>query len=66
MNFDFNVSKNTRITERLTHQLRGDFFNAFNNTNFSGPVSTLNNPNFGRILGAASGRAIQFAMKLIF
>jgi hypothetical protein len=66
LNFDVNLSKNTRLSERLTYQLRADCFNAFNNTNFSTPVSSLNNPDFGRILGAASGRAIQFAMKLIF
>ena len=66
VNFDFNISKNTRMGERFTHQLRAEFFNGFNGTNFTAPVSTLNNPNFGRILAAGSGRSIQFAMKLIF
>jgi hypothetical protein len=66
VNFDINLNKNTKITERLTYQIRADFFNSLNNTNFMSPVSTLNNPNFGRILGAGPGRAIQFAMKLIF
>jgi hypothetical protein len=66
VNFDFNISKNTRLTEGLTYQIRGELFNLFNNTNFNSPVSQLNNPNFGRILGAAPGRAVQFAMKLIF
>lgn len=66
VNFDFNVTKNTRLNERFTHQFRAEFFNILNNTNFSRPVNQLNNPNFGRILGAAPGRQIQFAMKLLF
>jgi hypothetical protein len=66
VNFDFNISKNTRLGERFTHQLRAEFFNALNTPNFGAPVNQLSNPNFGRILGAGSGREIQFAMKLIF
>jgi hypothetical protein len=66
LNFDLNLSKNTRISDHVTHQLRADFFNAFNNTNFNTPISSLNNPNFGVVLGASAGRAIQFAMKVIF
>ena len=66
VNFDFNLTKSTRIGERLTHQFRTEFFNAFNNTNFNNPITALNNPDFGVIRGAASGREIQFAMKLIW
>jgi hypothetical protein len=66
VNFDFNLTKTTRITERLTHQFRTEFFNAFNNTNFNTPITALNSPDFGVIRGAAPGREIQFAMKLIW
>ena len=66
VNFDFSVTKNSKLSERFTHQFRAEFFNIMNNKNFLAPVSTLNNPNFGRILGAAPGRQIQFAMKLIY
>jgi hypothetical protein len=34
--------------------------------NFQAPVTTLNNPNFGRILAANPGRQIQLAMKVIW
>jgi len=64
--FDTYLQKNTRITERLTNQFRAEFFNLLNNTNWSQPVSALNNPNFGRILGAGDARQIQFALKLIW
>jgi hypothetical protein len=66
VNLDFSVLKNSRLNERFTHQFRAEFFNILNNQNFLAPVAALNNPNFGRILGAAAGRQIQFAMKLIF
>jgi hypothetical protein len=41
-NFDFSISKNTALTEKLNMQLRIDFFNIFNHPNFSNPVL----PNF--------------------
>ena len=63
---DTYMQKNTRLSERLTNQFRAEFFNTLNNTNWSQPISALNNPNFGRILGAGDGRQIQFAMKLIW
>jgi hypothetical protein len=66
MNYDLNITKSTRITERFTHEFRAEFFNLFNNTNFNVPATALNDPNFGKILGAAAGREIQFAMKLLW
>jgi hypothetical protein len=66
VNFDFNITKNTHISERFTHQFRAEFFNIFNNTNYNTPNASLNDPNFGRITGAAPGREMQFAMKLLW
>jgi hypothetical protein len=41
VNFDFSVMKNTHLgrSERATLQLRVEFFNLFNNTNFLQPIS---------------------------
>jgi hypothetical protein len=47
-------------------QLRGEFFNAFNQVNFGNPNTTLSSSTFGRITGAGSGRVIQLAAKLIW
>jgi hypothetical protein len=66
VNFDFSITKNTRISDKLTNQFRAEFFNVFNDTNFNPPSASLNDPNFGKILGAAPGREMQFAMKLIW
>ncbi len=41
--FDFSVTKTSHLTERLTMELRADFFNLFNHPNLSNPLM----PNFG-------------------
>jgi outer membrane receptor protein involved in Fe transport len=53
--FNFSVFKDTAISERVTLQLRADFFNLFNHPNFSNPLL----PNFIGDIGApdlATGR----------
>ena len=42
-NWDFSVSKAFRVTERFSAQLRGEFFNILNHTNFGIPGSLLVN-----------------------
>jgi hypothetical protein len=37
-NFDFSVTKDTKLSERFNLQFRADFFNLFNHPNFSNPV----------------------------
>jgi hypothetical protein len=37
-NFDFSLTKTSRLTERVTMELRGDLFNIFNHANFSNPL----------------------------
>jgi len=41
-NFDFALSKNTKVNERVNLELRADFFNIFNHPNFGNPLM----PNF--------------------
>lgn len=53
--FNYSVFKDTNVTERVTLQIRADFFNLFNHPNFSSPLL----PNFIGDIGApdaASGR----------
>ncbi|MGI0134388.1 MAG: hypothetical protein ACREBW_05470, partial [Candidatus Micrarchaeaceae archaeon] len=63
---DLSAYKNFLLTERFRLQLRSDFFNIFNHTNFGLPDATVTNSNFGVINGANSPREIQFALKLSF
>jgi hypothetical protein len=71
-NVDFSVVKFIPITEQQKFEFRTEFFNIFNHTNFSNPVSvkgTASAPNalFGKILTTSTGpRVIQFAVKYNF
>jgi hypothetical protein len=79
---DFNVAKDTKITESKSLQFRAEFFNILNHTNFNYP--TLNafngnpNPANGGLPGSpaptaglitsivGTSRQIQFGLKLLF
>lgn len=66
-NTDLGGFKNFNLTERFRLQFRAEFFNIFNNVNFSTPDSTLGDTNFGSITGTdTSQRQIQFALRLSF
>jgi carboxypeptidase family protein len=69
VNVDFSLVKNTRFRERFEHQLKFEFFNAFNHAQFAAPGNTIGNASAGVISGLAFGataRQIQVAMKLRF
>jgi hypothetical protein len=66
-NLDLGVLKNFTISEGKEVQFRGEFFNIFNNANFSDPNSNLESANFGVITGTRGDpRIIQFALKIYF
>ncbi len=52
--------------EDLRMQLRGEFFNVLNHTEFNDPDVTRNDGNFGGIYGAGDPRIIQLAVKVFF
>jgi hypothetical protein len=63
----FAVLKNTRISERLTHQFRMEILNPLNRVVFGNPVTNFTAANFGQITSTQiDPRNIQFGMKLIF
>jgi hypothetical protein len=75
---DFSISKNTKLGEHLTLQLRAEFFNIINHPNFAGidgelagssaglaeftPDIAASNP----VLGSGGSRHIQLGAKFIF
>jgi hypothetical protein len=65
-NVDFSLFRNFNILEHLRVQVRGEFFNIFNNTNFYNPGSTIGNAGYGVITQAYSPRQAQVALKLMF
>jgi hypothetical protein len=72
-NIDFSVLKNTKLSEKLTLQLRAEAFDLFNHANFGQPGRVVGTASFGRITNtrfptgdSGSSRQIQFAAKLMF
>ncbi len=67
-NTDLGILKGTKMTERVNLQFRAEFFNIFNNVNFSLPNSNISSSQVGRITGVVgdSQRIIQFGLKLTF
>jgi hypothetical protein len=65
-NWDLASIKNLNLGEHLKFQLRGEYFNAFNHTNFSGVDSGLGDANFGQVTSAHEPRRIQIGAKLNF
>jgi hypothetical protein len=70
-NLDLSVMKDTRLSERAVLVIRGDLLNATNTPQFfNGPITDINNPNFGRIAGAMDQsnlpRFLQLSVKLKF
>lgn len=67
-NLDLSVVRFIPIKETVRAELRAEFFNVFNWTNFANPNSNIAVPStFGRITATSSGpRVIQFALKVSF
>jgi hypothetical protein len=67
-NWDISLLKNSKLRERVTVQLRGEFLNAMNRPWFQSPnTDPYNAGNFGRITGEYGyPRRIQLGLKLIY
>jgi hypothetical protein len=63
---DFSILKDFAFKERYKVQFRSEFFNVFNQVNFSPPSTQVNSGEFGRILSAQPGRVIQFGLKFLW
>ncbi len=70
--WDASIFKNMKIGEHVTSQLRAEFFNATNHTNFAqgapvtGLSTSLTSTLYDHILNARDPRQIQLALKLTF
>ena len=66
ISFDLSLFKTFKFSEHSSLQFRLEAFNAFNNTPFGQPGSTVGTPTYGFIQSAGDPRVIQLAAKLRF
>ena len=64
--WDLSAIKNVSFGERAKFQFRGEFFNAFNHTNFDAIGTNADQATFGTVTSAHDPRQIQLGAKLIF
>ena len=64
--FDISVLRAFHIKEKLGMEVRGEFFNALNKTNFDVPGRVLGGAGFGVITGSNSARQVQVGARFSF
>jgi len=62
-NTDFGILKRTAINERFSFDLRFEFFNIFNHTQFTNPGGNINGSQFGVVTNARAPRIGQVGAK---
>jgi hypothetical protein len=61
------LTKRIPITEAKAFEIRGEFFNIFNHTQFSNPGGDISSGNFGEVTGVRTpGRIGQVSAKFIW
>jgi hypothetical protein len=65
-NYDFNLSKRFKATEKISVYLRGEAYNLTNTPYFYGPAVGLGSANFGVISRSSGDRQMQFSLKVLF
>ena len=65
-NWTVGIYKDTKITESTKIELRFEFFNFFNHTQFTTVGGDINSSTFGRSTNARDPRLIQLAAKFVF
>ena len=63
LNTDLGLEKDTRITESMIVQIRAEFFNIFNHTQFQNPSGNFSSSNFGVVTQAQAPRIGQLSAK---
>lgn len=66
INWNVSVFKNHQITETTNLQLRFEFFNVLNHTNWTNVDTNLGSPTIGTVQGARDPRIIQLGARLSF
>ncbi|MGA8153808.1 MAG: carboxypeptidase regulatory-like domain-containing protein [Terriglobales bacterium] len=65
-NTDFGITKVVPVTEAMSFEIRGEFFNIFNHAQFMNPSGDISNSSFGNITNARDPRIGQVSAKFIW
>lgn len=65
-NWDTGLFKNFNLTEKVSFQFRFESFNAFNHTQWGGPVRSVADSRFGQITSTRAARINQLGAKIVF
>jgi hypothetical protein len=60
------MSKRTQVTESMAFEIRAEFFNAFNHTQFYNPSGNISSSRFGLVSDARDARIGQISAKFYF
>jgi hypothetical protein len=63
INTDFGMAKRTRLTESMAFEVRAEFFNIFNHTQFNNPSGNISSSRFGLVGSARAPRIGQVSAK---
>jgi hypothetical protein len=66
IDFDMALYKDFHISERQTVEFRGELFNIFNHTNFSGVQTAFGTGNYGEVTSARDPRIVEFVLRYQF
>ncbi len=64
--WDMTLLKNTRLTETMKLEVRADFYNLFNHTQFNAVNGNFSSSTFGSVLSVQPSRIGQISLKLLF
>ncbi|MGH9652041.1 MAG: carboxypeptidase regulatory-like domain-containing protein [Bryobacteraceae bacterium] len=64
--FNWSLYKHFRFGERVDTELRFEFYNVFNHTNFNGVSTSLGSGNFGEVTSAHDPRILQLGLMIHF
>ena len=65
-NWDTALMRNFVIREKLKLQLRGEFYNTFNHTNFANLNTAINTKAFGSISSAQAPRTLELVLRIFY
>jgi hypothetical protein len=68
-NYDMSLFKNFHVRDRFNLQLRGEVYNLTNTPRFLNPVTNINSPDFGQMVGTvngAFGRQVNLGARVTF